>query len=488
MTLETTLARQKAAFVDAPPSDGKTREAKLKSLKRQIGRYQDVFADAVSEDFGNRPAFESRLVEVIGTIWVIDHAIKNARKWMRPNGRAPQLLFAGPNKLKVTYQPKGVVGIITPWNMPLYLSLGPLAASLAAGNRAMIKLPDETPKANAVIKTLLAEIFDEDEVAVFSSEIKDPATFTRLPFDHLIFTGSQRVGRIVMAAAAENLTPVTLELGGKSPAIVAPDYSLKDAARRIVHGKVALSGQICVAPDYAMLEAGNADAFAMAAVEAYNTFYPLGAVGRPEVCGLIDDRQKARLTALLEDARAKGAKISPAAEWDGGNQMPLHVVSGITEAMDIAQEEVFGPILPVLEYTSLEEAINYINARPHPLALYAFTGSAKTKTQILGQTRSGGATINDWGWHVVNAAVPFGGVGDSGFGTYHGIEGFRELSNLRPVFERHPTFPTQLFHPPVNKGFSGLFQNISMRFYAGKGDPSLGGTPYGPTSKEKLRT
>ncbi|MBU2606206.1 MAG: aldehyde dehydrogenase family protein, partial [Alphaproteobacteria bacterium] len=272
--------------------------------------------------------------------------------------------------------------------------------------------------------------------------------------------------------------------GGKSPAIVVSDYSIKDAARRIVHGKIALSGQICVAPDYALVEAGHIEAFTAAAIETYNTFYPHGAVGRPEVCGLINDRQKKRLTGMLEDARSKGASISPAADWDGGNQMPLHIVSGITDDMEIAQEEVFGPILPIVEYASLDDAIQYVNARPRPLALYAFTKSGKAKSQILSQTQSGGVTLNDWGWHVVNAAVPFGGVGNSGFGTYHGVEGFWELSNLRPVFERHPAFPTQLFYPPVNKGFNGLFQNIAMNFYSGKADRSLGGTPYGKTRIE----
>lgn len=473
-----TLAAQKAA-ARAAPSSASERVAKLKALRKQLERYQDVFADAASADFGGRPHFESRLIEVIGTLWVLDHARKNVRRWMKPERRPLQLMFAGPNSLKVTYQPKGVVGIVAPWNMPLYLSIGPLVTALAAGNRAMIRLPEETPRANAEIKDMLRGIFGEDEVAVFAEDISKPADFTALPFDHLVFTGSPRVGRLVMEAAAKNLVPVTLELGGKSPAIVAEDYSIADAALRITHGKIAMSGQVCVAPDYALVPEGKVADFVAGVQMAFTRFYPEGTQNRPEYCSMVTDRHAARVKALIEDAVAKGGTVKACAPWTGGNRIPLHIVTGVTPDMRIADEEVFGPILPVVAYKTLDEAIRYVADRPHPLALYLFTRKGAVADKVLAQTHSGGVTVNDWGWHVVNASVPFGGVGNSGFGSYHGIEGFRELSNARPVFRRHPTFPTQLMYPPINVGPRGIFQRTAMNIDSGHGDPALGGTPYG---------
>lgn len=471
--LQDTLARQQAACRAAAPTDKAARKSKLAELRRQIIRYQDVFADAVSADFRGRPMFESRLIEVIGTTWVLNHARRNLGKWMRPEKRAPQAMFAGPNTLKVTYQPKGVVGIVAPWNMPMYLSLGPLVTAIAAGNRAMIKLPEETPQANQVIRRIVAETFDADEVAVFGSEIADPAEFTSLPFDHLVFTGSPRVGRIVMAAAAKNLTPVTLELGGKSPAVVAPDYPIKDAAMRITHGKAAMSGQICVAPDYAIVPRDQVEAFPGHVKAAFNKFYPDGVLNRPEYCSIANDRHLAHLKALLEDAREKGATILPTADWDGGPRMPLHVVTRVTEDMRISQEEIFGPILPVIPHDGIDQALDYISDKPRPLALYVFTKKKAQREKVIKTSHSGGVTVNDWGWHVVNAAAPFGGIGNSGYGSYHGIEGFRELSKAKPVFVRHPLFPTEMFHPPVLTGARGLFQKFWMNFYSKKSDPTL---------------
>ena len=477
--LEDALQRQQAAFNATPYPDANSRRQKLRELKVQIQRHQDVFADAAAADFGGRPAFESRLIEVIGTIWVINHALRNVRRWMKPESRWPQMLFAGPNRLQVTYQPKGVVGIVAPWNMPMYLSLGPLAAALAAGNRAMIKLPEHTPASNNVIRSMLGQVFGDTEVCVVGEELDNPAEFTRLPFDHLIFTGSQSVARQIMSDAARHLTPLTLELGGKSPAIVAPDYDIKDAALRITHGKAAMSGQICVAPDFAMVPAERVETFAGSVAHAFQQFFPDGVVDRPEYCAVINDAHAARIKAMLDDALNKGANITAAAPWNGERKIPLHVVTNVTDDMILMQEEVFGPILPVMGYNGIDEAIGYVNARPHPLALYVFTKQRQCAQRLINETLSGGVTVNDWGWHVVNAAVPFGGVGASGFGSYHGVEGFRELSNIKPVFRRHPSFPTELFHPPVNVGPRGKFQNFWLNLYAGKADPKLGGTPYG---------
>lgn len=483
-SLHKVLETQKRAARAAPTGAGE-RVAKLKALRAQIERFQDVFADAVSADFGGRPHFESRLIEVIGTLWVLDHARQNLKTWMKPENRAPQALFSGPNTLQVTYQPKGVVGIVAPWNMPLYLSLGPLVTTIAAGNRAMIRLAEETPRANAVIKQLLGEIFADNEVAVFFDDIADPSTFTSLPFDHLVFTGSPRVGRLVMEAAAKNLVPVTLELGGKSPAIVANDYPVEDAALRITHGKAAMAGQICVAPDYALVPNNRVSAFVEAVKQAFNGFFPEGVEERPEYCSLVNERQAGRIRAMLEDAKAKGGTVIPCAPWNGGHRVPLHVVTGITPDMIAAQEEVFGPILPVVGYDTLEEAISYVCDHPHPLALYLFSTKGAVCDRVLSETRSGGVTVNDWGWHVVNSAVPFGGVGNSGFGTYHGVEGFRELSNARPVFRRSTSFPTQMMYPPLNIGPRGIFQRFWLNFYSKKPDPSLGGTRYGKSMSRR---
>lgn len=486
--LSSTLQQQRQAFDNDPYPSVAERTNHLRALKKQVSRYQDVFADAANVDFGVRPQFESRLIEVVGTMWVVNQALKNVRRWMRPQRRSPELLFAGPNTLKVTYQPKGVVGIVTPWNMPMYLSLGPLATVLAAGNRAMIKLPEYTPRANEVIRRMLAEVFPPDRVTVYGEELTDPAAFTQLPFDHLIFTGSTNVARQVMAAAAQNLTPVTLELGGKNPAIVADDYSIADAALRIMHSKVAMCGQICVTTDYALIPENKIADFIAAAKQAFVRMFPQGAPGRPEYASLLDARQMARVQHLLDDARAKGAKVEPVGDVvDGSRQMPIHIVTGVTDDMAIAREEMFGPILPVYGYRALDEAIQKVKQAPRPLALYCYTASSATRNTILRNTHSGGATVNDWGWHTVNASVPFGGIGPSGMGTYHGEEGFRELSHAKPVFQRNRLFPTELFYPPVNQGMRGVIQRMWMNFYVGKGDPSLGGTPYGqplPSSSE----
>jgi coniferyl-aldehyde dehydrogenase len=240
-----------------------------------------------------------------------------------------------------------------------------------------------------------------------------------------------------------------------------------------------MSGQICVAPDYALVPQDKVDSFAEEVKKTFARFYPDGAEDRPEYCSLVNDRHAERIKAMLDDAQAKGATVIPCAPWNGGNRIPLHIVTGVTADMRIAQEEVFGPILPVVGYDNLDQAIAYVVDQPHPLALYLFSTKADVRDRVLGETRSGGVTINDWGWHVVNAAVPFGGVGNSGFGSYHGVEGFLELSNPRPVFQRATFFPTQMMYPPVNLGPRGIFQRFWMNFYSKKGDPALGGTPYG---------
>ncbi len=469
--LRRTFAAQQAASRADPCPPAAARRGKLKALRRQISRFQDALTEAISRDFDTRSPTETKMFDLLGSMLEVNHAISHVRRWMKPSRRSTELLFLS-NSLRVTYQPKGVVGIITPWNFPIYLALGPLIAALAAGNRAMIKMPENTPATNAVLRTMLGEIFAEDEVAVFGEEIADPTDFTTLPFDHIVFTGSPRVGKLVMRAAADNLTPVTLELGGKSPAVVMQAYPIEEAARRITHGKTANAGQICVAPDYALVPHENVDAFVAASIATFGKLYGERFRTSADYTSIVDERQLARIAEILDDAAARGAKIIPCTPYSaktGGRRMPLHIVTGCTSDMRIMKEELFGPLLPVVAYGELDEAIALINAGERPLALYCFGHDATARQRLLTYTHSGGVTINDWGWHVVNHDAPFGGIGNSGMGNYHGVEGFRELSHARTVFKRHRFFPIGLFYPP----YGNALQHLAMKMFLGSADPSV---------------
>lgn len=470
-SLQTIFNQQRTAFNAQPYPDLDSRRSKLFNLKKQIIRYQDVIAAAINTDFSSRSIDESKLLDLLGSVLEAEHAIRHLRKWMRPSKRSTELLFLS-NRLRVQYQPKGVVGVVVPWNFPVYLALGPLVAALAAGNRVMIKLPEVTPATNAVIKRMLAEIFNEDEVAVFGEEISDPSLFTTLPFNHIVFTGSPAIGRVVMRAAAENLTPVTLELGGKSPALVSRNYPLADAAKRILHGKATNCGQICVAPDYALVPKEKVSEFAEACKTNFTTMYGQTISSNTNYTSIVNDRHLKRILEILDDAKQKGAQIIPCGKYDieqDARRMPVHIVLNCTPEMRILKEELFGPILPVVAYDSLDDAIAYIQNGERPLALYCFTHDSNERDYILKQTHSGGVTINDWGWHVVNHDAPFGGIGNSGMGTYHGEEGFRELSHAKTVFIRHRFFPTQLFYPP----YGTWVQKLALSFFLKKGDPNL---------------
>jgi coniferyl-aldehyde dehydrogenase len=468
--VQSLFTAQRAAFARQPYPAAHERRGRLKALKRQIQRYQDLLAQAMSQDFGYRPAAESKMLDLLGSVLDIDHTVSNLRHWMAPSRRATELLFLS-NRVEVRYQPKGVMGVIVPWNFPIYLAVGPLAAALAAGNRVMIKMPEVTPATNAVLRRLLAEVFAEDLVAVVGEELADPNVFTSQPFDHIVFTGSPAIGRIVMRTAAENLTPVTLELGGKSPAVVTRHYPVADAALRITHGKSANGGQICVSPDYALVPRERIDDFVAGVRGAFQRFYGGRTDGNPDCTAIVNDRQWQRMQALLDDARDKGARIEVCAPLPAGagRQMPLHVVTQLTPDMRLMREELFGPILPVVPYDTLDDAVAFINAKPRPLALYCFSHDAAERDELLRRTHSGGVTINDWCWHVVNHDAPFGGIGNSGMGSYHGEEGFRELSHARTVFQRQRFFPIDLFYPP----YGGFMQRLILKFYLRRADPTL---------------
>ncbi|HET7366167.1 MAG TPA: coniferyl aldehyde dehydrogenase [Burkholderiales bacterium] len=455
------LERQRAAFQRSPyPSLGERRE-KLRALRAALRRRQDALCDAIAQDFGGRSRTESLLADVLGPVLEINHALAHLRRWMKPARRRVELLFY-PNRAWVEYQPKGVVGIISPWNFPGYLTLGPLVAALAAGNRAMIKMSELTPATAEAMKRLLAECFGEDEVALTGGDAEVGKAFAALAFDHLVFTGSTEVGRAVMRAAAENLVPVTLELGGKSPAIVSRSADLAAAATRIVHGKVFNSGQICVSPDYALVPRELRPAFLQAARAAFERLAPRPA-GDPDYTSIVSNRHAARLQGLLDDARALGASVQACAASADARRMPLHLVTEVTDAMRIAREEVFGPLLPVLAYEGIDDAAAYVAARPRPLALYYFGHDREEAAALLRRTHSGGVTLNDWGWHVLQHDLPFGGIGASGMGSYHGEEGFRALSHARSMFSERRFFPVGLFYPPYGR----FAQRLVLRLFLG---------------------
>ncbi|MET3918406.1 coniferyl-aldehyde dehydrogenase [Variovorax sp. OAS795] len=457
--------RQRTAFEAAPFPELAARRAKLRRLIDMLRRHQNDIVAAVNADFGVRAGAETKLVEVMGPILEARHALSHMRQWMKPRRRSTELLFLT-NSAWIEYQPKGVVGIIGTWNFPLYLTLGPLIAALAAGNRAMIKTSEFSPRTTALLRTMLGECFAEDEVAVVGGAIDAAQAFNALPFNHLVFTGSPRIGREVMRAAAANLTPVTLELGGKSPAIVGPDADLRDAALRIAHGKAFNAGQICVAPDYALVPRGKSAEFAAAVRDAFGKLYPR-IRGNAEYTSIVTERHAARLRQLLDDARSRGATLLTCGDVVGaGRQMALTVVTGVDEHMQLMQEEIFGPILPVLEYDSLDDALALVRRGERPLSLYAFGLGRGDQQRVLRETHAGGVTLNDWGWHVFQHDLPFGGSGNSGMGTYHAEEGFRELSHAKSVFKRRRWFPVGLFYPP----YGNWVQRLSMRFYLGKGD------------------
>lgn len=457
----------KTAYQRDPHPSLAERKARLCALKTQIRRYQTMLAQAMNEDFGGRSHTESLMADVLGPVLDINHVKRHLRQWMRPKRRPTEWLFKG-NKLEVLYQPKGVVGIICPWNFPLYLAIGPMITALAAGNRCMIKMPPNCPKTTIVLKRMLAEIYPDDLVCVVPGNHPQAMDISHLPFDHLVFTGSPNSGKAIMANAAKNLTPVTLELGGKSPAVIFDDYDIEKAANHIAHGKSFNAGQICIAPDYALVPEQKVDDFAEALYRAYNKMYNTIS-SNADCTSLIDDAQYQRFQALLDDAKAKGAKVIKCLEDGDKRKLPLHIVTRLTPDMRICQEEIFGPLLPVHSYGELEEVVTYITQRPRPLACYLFSDDKSRREWMLARTHSGGVTINGWGWHAFNHSVPFGGVGNSGFGNYHGEEGFRELSHARAVLQLRRWFPTHLFTPP----YGNWVQRLVMRVFIGKPDPQL---------------
>lgn len=445
------LSRQRAAFLkDGPPSAAQ-RRADLLKLKTALQKRRTAFEAAVSKDFGYRSAYETRIMEVTPVIQTINYLRRNLTNWMRPERRRVAIHFR-PGRARVVYQPLGVVGIISPWNYPLSLALTPLATAIAAGNRAILKPSELTPATSELLKSMLREIFPEEQVAVLTGGPEIGAAFSRLPFDRLIFTGSTNVGHSVMKEAAENLVPVTLELGGKSPALVGPDADIDAAAVSVAYGKLANAGQTCIAPDYVLIHEKDAASFVASYDASAQKFYPQGAADR-NYTSIVNAKHYGRIQKLVDDAKEKGAKVIEVANGggDGTRKLAPVIVLNVTDDMAIMQQEIFGPALPVMTYRTIDEAIGYINRKPRPLALYYFGQNSEDRQKVLTRTISGNVTINDTLMHYVQDDLPFGGVGMSGMGAYHGIEGFKSLSHAKGVFEQSKWNLARILHPPFNK-------------------------------------
>ncbi len=457
------LARMRAARRGQPSWSCDARLDLLASVEHTLLKRQGDIARVISEDFGGRSRHESLVAEVFVTVQGIRFIRARLREWMEPRERSVAWEFF-PGRAEVRYQPLGVVGIIAPWNYPIQLAFAPLAGALAAGNSALLKPSELAPHTANLLRELISESLPSDVATVVTGGSSVGEAFSRLPFDHLVFTGSTRVGRAVMRAASDNLVPVTLELGGKSPALVSEGFPLRTAADRVMTGKLFNAGQTCIAPDYALVPAVDRDRFVSACQSAVGRMYPtLGA--NPDYTAIINARHHARLVALLDDARSKGAtilEINPAGESiDPATRKLLPtLVLDPTEDMAVMQDEIFGPILPVQTYRALDEAIAYVNDHPQPLALYVFSHDEGTVTRVLDETLAGGVTVNDTMLHIAQDDLPFGGVGPSGMGHYHGFEGFEALSKKKPVFRQARINTAGLLRPPFGRVLEGFLKMV----------------------------
>lgn len=442
---------QRQAFAGNPMPALAQRRQWLKSLRQMLLSHQDALIAAIHEDFSGRSADETRLAELMPSVQGLLHTERHLKQWMKASPRKVGLAFQ-PASAKVVYQPLGVVGVIVPWNYPLFLAIGPLTGALAAGNRVMLKLSEATPATGELLKQLLASVFPEDLISVVLGEADVGQAFSRLPFDHLLFTGATSVGRHVMLAAAQNLTPVTLELGGKSPAIISSSVPLTDAAERIAFGKNINAGQTCVAPDYVLVPRERLDDFASAYRSVVQRFYP-NVANNPDYSAIINPRHLARLQGYLDDASEKGAKVVNLypQEAQQGRRLPPHLLLQVNDQMRVMQDEIFGPLLPLVPYDTLDQAFAYINQRPRPLALYYFGYDRAEQQKVLEQTHSGGVCLNDTLLHVAQDDLPFGGVGPSGMGQYHGHEGFLTFSKAKAVFAKQRFNAARLIYPPYGK-------------------------------------
>ncbi|MGS3184967.1 coniferyl aldehyde dehydrogenase [Aeromonas taiwanensis] len=458
------LIRLRQACLSHPMPSLTERRTRLTQLKGALLAHKQALCDALALDYGQRSGYDSLITDILPCVMQINYSLKRLKGWMRPERRHPGLLLA-PARVEVHYQPLGVVGIMVPWNFPVMLSLGPLIGAIGAGNRAMIKLSEFTPRTNAVLRTLLGEVFADDEVMVIEGDAELAAAFSALPFDHLVFTGSTAVGRRVMAAAAPHLTPLTLELGGKSPCLVAPDMPMALAVERMIFGKSLNAGQICVAPDYVLLPRGQEQAFIEAYRSHFTRLYPKG-LASPDYGSVVNAQQYARLTAWLDEARQAGAQVHPCtspARDDSAHRLAPHLLTEVPDHCQVMQQEIFGPLLPIVPYDSLDEAIAYVAARPRPLALYLMSLDEPLQRRLIRETHAGGMAINESLFQAAADDAPFGGIGPSGMGHYHGREGFLTFSKAKTVLRRGRFSPGGLIHPPYRRWYQRLMMALFLR-------------------------
>jgi len=452
------LDRQKQAHIkDGPPSLERRKDWLDRSIALLVDNQKDI-AEALAADFGHRSHEQSLLTDVMGSIAPLKHAKQHMKAWMKPEKRKvmfPLSLMGA--SARVEYQPLGTVGVISPWNFPVNLTFTPLAGIFAAGNRCMIKPSEYTPATSELMARMFSQAYDETEVAVITGGPAVGEAFSRQPFDHLLFTGSTSIAYHVMRAASENLVPVTLELGGKSPVIVSDTADMEDATAKIMTGKTLNAGQICLAPDYVFVPESKVDSFVSEAKKSIKKMYPT-IKDNPDYTSIINQRHFDRLNSYLDDAKAKGAEvveINPAHEdfsQQPAHKLQPHLVLNPTDDMKVMQDEIFGPVLPVKTYGSMSEVLDYVNGHPRPLGLYYFGQDKAEEGEVLTRTTSGGVTVNDVIMHVSMEDLPFGGVGPSGMGAYHGIDGFRQFSHAKAVYtQAKAKMVAEMFRPPYGE-------------------------------------
>jgi coniferyl-aldehyde dehydrogenase len=450
--IDQVFTTQRQASRQDPYPSLETRLQNLAKLEKIFSDNQEAIAEAVNTDFGCRSSQETRLLEIFGLLGGIAYNRKRLKKWMKPQKRHVGMAYLGA-KNTVIPQPKGVVGVVAPWNYPLFLAFSPCISALAAGNRCIVKMASNSQNLCRLVDKLVSEVFDDNTLSIIPGVSAND--FTHRPWDHLVFTGSPAVGKIVMATAAKYLTPVTLELGGKSPTIIAEDCDLKTAAERLLFGKFLNAGQTCVAPDYLFIPREKVAPFVEMAKEIVSSRYPTS--GSQDFTSVIDDKAFQRLTAVLQDAEDKGAEAVNLLGTEESNsetrKIPPHLVLNPGEDMQIMQEEIFGPLLPIKPYDDLDEVIDYINSHERPLALYLYSNDKTSQDKVIQNTLSGGMCLNDSMLHVAQHDMPFGGIGNSGMGHYHGKEGFIEFSKLRPVFKQARKSAILTLAPPYGEAF-----------------------------------
>ncbi|SKC04947.1 coniferyl aldehyde dehydrogenase [Sphingopyxis flava] len=453
------LAAQRSSFTAAMPESLAVRTDRIDRALALLIDHADAFAKAVSEDFGHRSREQTLMTDILPSVSALKHAKKHMTNWARGEKRKPTfplgLLGA---KAEVVFQPKGVVGVVSPWNFPVGMVFVPMAGILAAGNRAMIKPSEFTENVSTLMARLVPDYFDVTEMAVFTGGADVGVAFSRLAFDHLIFTGATSVGKHIMRAAADNLVPVTLELGGKSPTFIGRSADKTLAGQRVAMGKLMNAGQICLAPDYLLVAEEQEGDVINSVTKGAAALYPT-MLANDDYTSVVNGRNYDRLQSYLTDAREKGAEVievNPANEdfaSANGHKMPLHIIRNPTDDMKVMQEEIFGPILPVKTYRSIDDAIDYVNAHDRPLGLYYFGQDKSEEERVLTRTVSGGVTVNDVLFHNAMDDLPFGGIGPSGMGNYHGLDGFRTFSHARAVYRQPKLDVAGLagFKPPYGK-------------------------------------